>query len=523
LAFIIIRIFVFAPYADATEFAYAAWLIAHGKILYADFFQNHSPWYILLIYSIFNTNSVFFVLKLSLFHASAALFGAGVFSRIIWLEAASDEPSVRRRSALVAFLLFLTLYRACSIQAVRPETLCVVTLLTAVLCGKGIQSAGRIASWMRAIGFGLCIGLSVCLTPRAALLATAAVAWIAWQNRGSRSWVQIAVALAVSAALLLTIITPFVSLQDVYRWVIVFNGQLPISHDIGKFTIAPGTRYSVPVFIMTSIIIVTRTAMVFFRRKLNDNQRYFVIFHDIHKDFRFIYIEICILLSLIFLYFDRIWAIYSFDFVALLDLSWLSLAGIHASRRLSQGPNLTHRGMASGLLALALLWNLPDFLLAGALSPRSTAETRALNKIDLLHLGGYLRALADIDSPEPEPISLDRLKPSLEQLASMEGWLRWSKDVCAAAGGQAVLLFSSRPVCAPDPSYYWIRLNWVRWTQLPIPDLNADIRNTKPVIIEKICPPFQHCSMQPIDPHGGEYVDAGWAWVRQDLARRLSP
>jgi hypothetical protein len=413
--------------------------------------------------------------------------------------------------------LFLTFYRAFSIEVLRPETLSVVALLTAVLCGKGMQGAGRISSWIRAIGFALCIGLSVCLSPRATLLATAAVAWIAWENRSPRSWVRIAVALAGSAALLLTIITPFVSLHDVYQWVIVFNSKLRIRRDIGRFTIAPQSRYFVLAFVATSSIIITRITTILFRRIFIKNQNHFFIIQRIGTDYRFIYLEICILMSFLFLYFDRDWEIYGLDFVALVDIFWFSFAGIHASRRLSQKPNMSHRGMAFGLLALALLWNIPGFLLGGALSSRSTPEAHALNKIDLLHLGDYLRALADIDSPEPEPISLDRLEPSRERLASFAGWLQWSKDVCAAAGGQTVLLFSSRPVCAPDPSYYW-----VRWPQLPVSDLAADIRNAKPVLIEKICPPFQNCSMNPIDPHDDDYVDAGWAWVRQDLAQRLS-
>lgn len=519
VTFIFIRELILKPSEDGTEFAQAAWLIAHGKILYRDFFQNHSPWYLFLIYSVFDTNSNFFLLKLSLLHWFAALFGAFIFSRIIWLEAASDDPPIRRRSAFIAFLLFLTFYRAFVDEVVRPETLSVAALVIAGLCGKRMQGAGRVSRWILAIGFALSLGLSVCFTPRATILAAAVVVWIAWENRGPGSWVRMAVAMAGSAAFLLAIVAPFVSFPDVYRWVIVFNGQMPILHPLGRYTLAIPSRYFAPAFAMTTIIVTTRATLLIFGRKLNKFQNSFIMLQDINEDSRLKSIEICLFLSWIFLYADRRWVLYSFDFIALMGISWLSIVGIHASRRLSQGPRVTRMVTATGFLALALLWNTPNSLLGGVLHHRqSTPELQVLNGINLLHLGGYLRTLADVGRPEPEPISIDMLEPTLEARVSLAGWLRWSKRVCAVADGQTALFFSARPVCLQDPSYYW-----VRWPGLPTSDWAADIRKARPVIVEKICPHIHCGTIDPIESPDDGYVDAGWAWIRRDLAQRLAP
>ncbi|HEX6179278.1 MAG TPA: hypothetical protein VF057_13020 [Thermoanaerobaculia bacterium] len=191
---------------DEVEFLHTAWLLATGRELFTDFFQNHSPVYLRLLGAAADDGvSLRWIYALRGANALLALGSAFVAGFLC----DRDRRGLPAIAGFASFLLFVT---PLATFQIRPEGLATLAFV----------SGWALLDRQRRIAAALAMGISVAMTPRALIpVATLIVAEAILRGREHlrRETGWAALAAITTVALLLVSADP----RQTWKWMLVFS------------------------------------------------------------------------------------------------------------------------------------------------------------------------------------------------------------------------------------------------------------------------------------------------------------
>lgn len=448
------------PGYDEVEFLHAGWLLAHGKQVFVEFFEHHSPLLFWFLSQILDVDSAWYapaarLIFLGMLVLSAILFARGMTQ---WLGLA--QGAGRRRVAWIAYIAFLAVIVASAtdvnrpdmVELIRPETVALLAVILAWHAGRYVGAADPWRAWPACFAWIGAALLSVALTPRA--LPAAIILILMWEpalvsfGQRIRLWAVGLACVAAIAVAHLSFAPPF----ELYDWLVAFNGMVRPTHRI--FPWGPGI-----LSIALSLAIVLGRLYFEISARARDPRS---MAYALGNDRRLRLLEALIVVQWVWVLVDRRWFAYSFTFLGLFVVVWYVT---FAARVLVPGDRAPAIDAASppGRWKPVRLRATPVVALAVCLMLWTTPPL--WKPMEIYRFRSVWAAASDlsaaVSTPEKAARRLDESAApisrfNLERVHDLGAWVLASQGLCAALHGQAGL-FEVRyhPVCADDASYYW--------------------------------------------------------------------
>lgn len=206
---------------DETEHLHAAWCMAHGQILYKDFFEHHGPilyWLLLPIVRMFQDP----IQALWAGRAFMFLFWMGIGALYLTLGADAWKRN-ERLIALVVIASYTTLAKFA--LEIRPDVPATFLLMMMIALGSNLDAA-----WKRVV-LGICFVAGLLCSPKVIFPGTGYLLGLLWsQSLPKKSSVRDISLFSVGAVgvimLVLLIFWREGNLHPFYQWFFVFNRHL---------------------------------------------------------------------------------------------------------------------------------------------------------------------------------------------------------------------------------------------------------------------------------------------------------
>lgn len=207
---------------DELEHLHAAWCLAHGQVIYRDFFEHHGlPWYLLLQVIPRSFDDPFQALWAG--RALMMAFWAGILL-LQWRLAEPEWPTFFRAIAVVLLCSFTTF----SVKAtdIRPDV--PNALIASLILVLGFKP---LTPW-RCFAIGLCTGTGLLFSPKIAFSISGYLAGLIYLHRkanppGIRGWVHFLWPMLLGFILPCLAVLVYLlihgSLKKFYEWFWLFN------------------------------------------------------------------------------------------------------------------------------------------------------------------------------------------------------------------------------------------------------------------------------------------------------------
>lgn len=452
---------------DATEFLRVGWMMAQGKQPFIDFFQNHSPFYLMMLGHFYDPTAINYPLWVMLSHQGALVVAAWFFAVAMIRAAGMDRHPWRWPMALAVFIVFSALSPIMREHPIRPET-------PATLCLAIAWAGACRRGWTMALLTMTGLGLAVLFSPRALAVAVVILIWGLWHDWSRQRLRQYLIGGVAGGAALLAALALIVPLDTFYHWVVVFNRYLPEAHRMPYWRHFPGGDGVMRVSLSYGAILKDGAFLTAFLS--------FLI--SVARSRAWTAGTVCALLApalaLPWLFADRSWAQYSFDFLYMAatvpfcaGLLWLVRAWADGRRRAGGAV------MAAMLAATAVASPVGFYSREVFASRDELVEYMTGLRDEILHPTTTRQVVLFSDNDSAARLRYHR---PLD-------WLRRMRRMCAALPGESAFIPELPPYCLDSPSYHWIawrQLENPALRQLPwyvVSDYAADFARARPAII----------------------------------------